>query len=366
MNQLAKYIIGIAVALIIGFIAWYFSNIVIYIIISAVLSLMGKPLMDRLTAISIKQFSIPKSVAAAITLGVMFTIIISIFLFIAPLAGKLFTSISSIKIESLGIMIADPLKDLNNFIIGTFPTLGSDFRIENIVIDEFQKIFTTSSVASFFASVTSLLFNTVIAVLVVSFITFFFLKEQNMFDNMVIALFPDKYEENVKRALASVNRLLVRYFIGISLQTVCIVVLNTTGLYLIAGLDFSLAIVLASLAGILNIIPYVGPWIGAFFGVLFTLTIQTPDGVEIGNLIVLLVAVFLSTQLIDNFVLQPLIFSNSVKAHPLEIFIVLLIAASVAGVIGMLVAIPSYTVIRVFAREFFSHFKLVQKLTDKI
>ncbi|PKO95770.1 MAG: AI-2E family transporter [Bacteroidetes bacterium HGW-Bacteroidetes-7] len=366
MNQLAKYIIGIAVALIIGFIAWYFSDIVIYIIISAVLSLIGKPLMDRLTAISIRNFSIPKSVAAAITLGVMFTIIISIFLFIAPLAGKLFTSINTIEIESLGVMIADPLKDLNNFIINTFPTLGMDFRIENIVIDEFQKIFTTSSVASFFASVTSLLFNTVIAVLVVSFITFFFLKEQNMFDNMVIALFPDRYEENVKRALSSVNRLLVRYFIGISLQTVCIVVLNTLGLYFIAGLDFSLAIVLASLTGILNIIPYVGPWIGAFFGVLFTLTIQTPEGVEVGGLIIKLIAVFLSTQIIDNFVLQPLIFSNSVKAHPLEIFIVLLIAASVAGVIGMLVAIPSYTVIRVFAREFFSHFKLVQKLTDKI
>lgn len=366
MNQLAKYIIGIAVALIIGFIAWYFSDIVIYIIISAVLSLIGKPLMDRLTAISIRSFSIPKSVAAAITLGVMFTIIISIFLFIAPLAGKLFTSINTIEIESLGVMIADPLKDLNNFIINTFPTLGLDFRIENIVIDEFQKIFTTSSVASFFASVTSLLFNTVIAVLVVSFITFFFLKEQNMFDNMVIALFPDRYEENVKRALSSVNRLLVRYFIGISLQTVCIVVLNTLGLYFIAGLDFSLAIVLASLTGILNIIPYVGPWIGAFFGVLFTLTIQTPEGVEVGGLIIKLITVFLSTQIIDNFVLQPLIFSNSVKAHPLEIFIVLLIAASVAGVIGMLVAIPSYTVIRVFAREFFSHFKLVQKLTDKI
>ncbi len=366
MNQLAKYIIGIAVALIIGFIAWYFSDIVIYIIISAVLSIMGKPMMDRLTSIRIKNFHVPKSVAAAITLLVIFTLIISVFLFIAPLAGKLFTSISSLRIESLGEMISVPLKDMNAFIVNIFPTLGADFRIEDIVIAEFQKIFTTSSVASFFASVTAMLFNTVIAVLVVSFITFFFLKEQNMFDNMVIALFPDKYEQNVKRALTSINNLLVRYFIGISLQTVCIVVLNTTGLYFIAGLDFQLAIVLASLTGILNIIPYLGPWIGAFFGVLFTLALQTPEGGEIGNLVVKLVAVFLSTQLIDNFVLQPLIFSNSVKAHPLEIFILLLIAASVAGVIGMLVAIPSYTVIRVFAREFFSNFKLVQKLTDKI
>ena len=66
------------------------------------------------------------------------------------------------------------------------------------------------------------------------------------------------------------------------------------------------------------------------------------------------------------FIFQPFIYSNSVKAHPLEIFIVILIAGNIWGIWGMLIAIPAYTVIRVFAKEFLSNFKVVQKLTDKI
>ncbi len=366
MNQLAKYIIAIAVTLIIGFIAWYFSDILLYIIISAVLSLMGKPLMERLLSFKIKGFSIPKGVAALVTLAVLFSIFISLFLFIAPITGRIFTNISSLNFENIVVSISEPLLDFNTSLISLFPTLGTDFKVENVVMNEIQKIFTTSSIASVFTSITSLILNTVLGILVVLFITFFFLKEQNMFDNMVIALFPDKFENNARRALNSVNNLLVRYFIGISIQIMIIVTLNTTGLFFIAGLDFSLAIVLASITGILNIIPYVGPWIGGIFGILITLTLNIPEGGEIGSIITSMAIIFLTTQMIDNFILQPIIFSNSVKAHPLEIFILLLIAANVAGVVGMLVAIPSYTVIRVFAREFFSNFKLVQKLTDQI
>ncbi len=366
MNQLAKYIIGIAVTLIIAFIAWFFSDILIYIIISAVLSLMGKPLMDRFVSIRYKGFSIPKSLAAALTIVIIFALFSSVFLFISPLAGKIFSSITSINIDSIGDKISAPLKTLNDFLVNTFPTLGNNFKVENIALDEIQKFFTSSAITNVFTSVTTFILKTVMGVLVVMFITFFFLKEQNMFDNMVLALFPDKYEANVKRALNSINNLLVRYFIGISLQTLCIIILNTIGLYFIVGLDFSLAIILACISGILNIIPYLGPWIGAFFAILIAITLEVQEGANIGNIVVGISAVFLSTQLIDNFVLQPLIFSNSVKAHPLEIFLLLLVAANVAGIIGMLVAIPSYTVIRVFAREFFSNFKLVQKLTDNI
>jgi predicted PurR-regulated permease PerM len=68
----------------------------------------------------------------------------------------------------------------------------------------------------------------------------------------------------------------------------------------------------------------------------------------------------------DDFVLQPTIYSERVKAHPLEVFLVILTAGHVAGITGMLLAIPSYTVIRVLAKEFFSEFALVQKLTQNI
>ena len=365
MNQLAKYIIGVAAALMVAFIAWYFSSIVVYIIISAVLSLMGKPIVEKLNTIRFKNYGVPRGISAAIALVTLFAVLISIFLVIAPLLGTFFSNIASIDIQSLGLKLSEPFEEFNRFVIKSFPSVGADFKAENLLFEEIKKDFTTSSVASIFASVTSLMMNTVLGLLIVMFITFFFLKENNMFDDMVLALFPERYEENAKRALKSINTLLVRYFIGISIQIIGITTLNTLGFHFIVGLELSYAIVLAFMTGVLNVIPYIGPWIGGVLGILITLTAQMPDS-NVGSFVLSISGVILFTQLVDNFIFQPFIFSSSVKAHPLEIFLVTLIAAAVGGVLGMLVAIPSYTIIRVFAREFFSHFRLVQKLTDKI
>ena len=71
-------------------------------------------------------------------------------------------------------------------------------------------------------------------------------------------------------------------------------------------------------------------------------------------------------QMLDNFLLQPIIFSNSVNAHPLEIFLVILIAGTVAGISGMIFAIPFYTFIRIIAKEFLSQFEIVKSLTKNI
>jgi predicted PurR-regulated permease PerM len=76
--------------------------------------------------------------------------------------------------------------------------------------------------------------------------------------------------------------------------------------------------------------------------------------------------VFISVQIIDNILFQPLIYSSSVKAHPLEIFLVIMAAGSLAGVLGMFLAIPTYTIIRVIAKEFFDNMKLVRKLTESL
>ena len=76
--------------------------------------------------------------------------------------------------------------------------------------------------------------------------------------------------------------------------------------------------------------------------------------------------IFLLVQLIDNFIFQPLIYSSSVKAHPLEVFIVILMAASLGGPVGMILAIPFYTFLRVIAKEFFNQIKVVQSITRSI
>ena len=79
-------------------------------------------------------------------------------------------------------------------------------------------------------------------------------------------------------------------------------------------------------------------------------------------ILITLLAVFVFTQMVDNFVFQPFIYSKSIKSSPLEIFIVLLMAGHVGGIVGMLVAIPAYTVIRVIAARFFQGFKPIRRL----
>ena len=139
------------------------------------------------------------------------------------------------------------------------------------------------------------------------------------------------------------------------------------GLSLFGGLNFSTALVIALSAGILNVIPYVGPLVGGILTVVVSLATDA-NFIATGDMsiVVPIIMIFVITQLIDNIIFQPLIYSNSVKSHPLENFIVLLIAGNIAGILGMLVAIPAYTVIRVFAKEFLHNFRLVQKLTENI
>jgi len=366
MNQLAKYIVGISIALIIGFLAWYFSNILIYILVSAVLSLIGKPFKEWLMKPRLKKRGMPNSLAAGITLVLLVAVFFSLFFLITPLVGQLMSNISLIDFTTLGNDLSLPMDQFNNMLHKWFPALDATFKIQDVFVNQLESMVNVSVITDILNSLASIIIQFGLAVFVILFITFFFLKEESMFNDMVLALFPDKYVENVSRALSSINKLLARYFIGISIEALLITVINSCALHFICGVSLSLAVAVSFLSGVLNVIPYIGPITGGFFGSIMAFVehgVDKPDG---GSFLFIVVIVFVVTHLIDVFVFQPYIYSNSVRAHPLEIFIVILIAGSIGGIIGMLVAIPAYTVIRVFAREFLSNFKLVQKLTDNI
>jgi predicted PurR-regulated permease PerM len=206
-----------------------------------------------------------------------------------------------------------------------------------------------------------------IALFSISFITFSFLKDENLFSDGILILVPTKHEEAAKRVMISTKDLLMRYFVGIAAQISGIIILVTLGLT-ICGLSFNTCIVIALFAGIINVIPYIGPLIGSIFGIIIGVAskIELLPASALLPLVIYIALVFVIVHLIDNILFQPFIFSNSVKAHPLEIFLVILIAGHLAGIIGMLIAIPGYTVVRVFAKQFFNNFKVVQKLTEKI
>lgn len=367
MNQLARYIIlgtGLAIVL---FLLWYFSSIVGYVLVAAVLSLIGKPIVDIFCKIEIRGWHPPKALGAAIALISLWFLFILFFRVMIPLVVSQINDLSTVNVPNMVASFNEPLQRIDAFIHEYLPASAEGFSIQEYLVEKLSSMVNVTILRDLFSSTANLIGNLAIAAFSITFITFFFLKDEGLFFEGVTMVFPEKFEKNIRHALISINKLLRRYFIGIMFQSTGIMILDTIGL-MIVGISFQTALVIGLFRGILNVIPYVGPIIGSVLGVVIGIAtnLHLDFSTAMIPLLIYMSIVFAIVQLIDNFVFQPLIFSNSVHAHPLEIFIVLLIAGSVGGILGMLLAIPGYTVIRVFGKEFFNNFRVVRKLTEKI
>lgn len=347
--------------------AWYFRNIVVYILVSGVLSIVGRPLVDLFCRIRINKWSFPRSLSALITLAIIWGLIILFFVTFVPLVTRQIEYFSTIDSEKIVQIVAGPINKVESLFRAFNKDIAKELSIQDYIVGKVAGVLNINMIQNFIGSLISILGNFLIAVFSITFITFFFLKDHRLFFESILMWVPDKYVDNVTRALYSVKRLLTRYFIGIVIQSTCIMILITIGMT-IAGIDFQQALVMGLILGILNVIPYVGPWIGLFIAIIMGVAshINQDFPTVVIPLVTYMIIVEAITHLIDNVLFQPVIFSNSVKAHPLEIFIVVLAAGFAAGVPGMILGIPAYTVLRVFAREFFYNFKAVQKITSSL
>jgi predicted PurR-regulated permease PerM len=238
-------------------------------------------------------------------------------------------------------------------------------ELQNILNKEVNKIFSMGDIGNYIKNILSGISDSLIAAFSILFISFFLIKDGNIVDNVVESITPNKYLEKIKTILNETKDLLTRYFLGVVIQNSIIMLIVTIGLMILGVKN---ALLIGFLAGIFNIIPYVGPLLGGLIGISLAATGQLevhPDIVLTGFILKALIP-FAIAQVLDNFILQPLIFSKSVKAHPLEIFIVILSAGSLAGLIGMIVAVPAYSFIRIVAKEFFNGYKVVQGLTKDL
>lgn len=347
--------------------AWYFRSIVVYILVSGVLSIMGRPLVDLFCKIRIKKWSFPRALSALITLLIIWGVIILFFVIFIPLITRQINYFSTIPGEKIVQIIDKPIDQIENFFRSLNSEIGNNLSLKEYFTRKVTDVLNINMIQNFLGSVIGTLGNAIIAIFSITFITFFFLKDQHLFFESILIWVPDKYTENVSHALYSIKNLLTRYFIGILIQSTCIMILIDIGMT-IAGIDFHQALVMGLILGILNVIPYVGPWLGLFIAIIMGVAshINQDFNTVVFPLIFYMIIVEAITHFIDNVVFQPVIFSNSVRAHPLEIFIVVLAAGFAAGIPGMILGIPTYTVLRVFAREFFYNFKAVQRITSSL
>ena len=367
-DKLAGYIIKLGGLAMILALCWYFKNVLIYIIVASVVSMIGRPVMQLLRKIKIKGHHAPDWLLALLTIIIIIAFMLLIVTQMIPLVSSLVRDASAIEASSY--FESNPIDKLNEWLIGMFPNLGDDFDLSALILEKIRELVDFGKVSGIVGSVASMVTSAFVALFAVVFISFFFLKEEGLFERIICALVPDRHELTLSKTLSEIKQLLSRYFVGLLVEMLGVALVDFLGLWLIARFDFSYAIGIGFIAGLLNVIPYVGPLIGDAIGIVFGIVLKLGTGaglnVNIWVFALIILIIMLAAQLIDNFIYQPLIYSTSIRAHPLEIFIVLLIAGHIGGTVGMLVAIPAYTVVRVVAIRFFYRYKVIQRLVPDL
>ena len=344
--------IVLAIALVLFFL-YMIQSVIVYIAIAAVTSLIGRPIILFLR----QKLKFNNTVAVILTMALFLGFLVGLVGLFIPLVLEQGQNLALLNITDL----EGNIEDLYDQIITYFDFKNIDLeqsikdsnlfsKLDFAIIPEFL-----NGIISGFGSFSVGLFS-------VLFISFFFLKDNKLFEHGIMAFIPDAKESRIKRSFTKIKDLLSRYFVGLIFQILILFIIYTIVLLIF---DMDNAIVIAFLCALLNLVPYVGPLVSGLLMLLLSMSsnlgedfsqviLPTTTSVMIG---------FLIAQLVDNFFSQPIIFSKSVKSHPLEIFLIIIIAGILFGVIGMIIAVPAYTAIKVILKEFLSDNKFVSKLT---
>jgi predicted PurR-regulated permease PerM len=367
MNTTLRNVLVIVGFALLVYLFWFFRSIVAYVLIAGVISLVGRPVVDMLNSIHFRKIRFPRALSALLTLVLIWGLIFLFFAIFIPLISSQIETLSKIDARSIVNLAQNQMGKLDQLVRLINRDLPPDMSIYDFAAQRVSEILNISFIQDFMGSLVGVLGNLLVAAFSISFMAFFFLKDEGLFYDALMVLIPEKYEDKVKRALHSIKRLLIRYFLGIILESTVVMMIVTVGMTIV-GMSFQRALVMGLIVGVLNVIPYVGPWIGGAIVVVMGLASSITVGglPEVGMLILYMCIVVASAQFIDNNILQPMIYARSVSAHPLEIFVVILMAGSFAGIPGMILAIPAYTVLRVLAREFFYNFSTVKKITSSL
>lgn len=364
VDKLAGYLIWLGVLVIVAWFCWYFRSVLIYVVLAFIVSLIGLPLVRLMRKVKIKGKSAPDWLLAIVAILVVLGGLILVVTQIIPVVVSIIREASIFS--NMRLPKGNMVESINKWIAGIIPGLNPDYDSVGKVMDYLKGVSSSLPITGIIGSVAGLVADVAVGLFSVSFISFFFVKDEKLFGNIVAALTPDRLESSVRVAIKDIEHLLSRYFVGLILEMAGVALIDFLGLWVIARIGIGYALGIGFIAGILNIIPYVGPLIGEALGVLLCVVLKYGAGVgldvNIWVFAIIVLAIMLTAQLVDNFVLQPLIYSTSIQATPLEIFIVMLIAGHMGGAIGMLAAIPTYTVVRVIAGRFFYDKKVVKRL----
>lgn len=350
---------AIGTLFIIGLLCYFIyliQSVIVYLIIAVIFSMIANPIVEFLR----KKLKFSNTIAVATTLGLFLLLIFGLIMLFVPLITSQSTNLSLLDTKSIEVKCIELYNQLDTYLDQHNIDISKISKETNITSKLNFNFFT-----DFFNSIVGMVSSLGVGLVTVFFISFFFLKDKVQFIIGMKKIIPDDHEEQILNSVDKTRLLLTRYFIGLLIQLTIITIL-----YLIVLLIFGVenAFVIAFLCGLLNIIPYIGPFIASILaGVLTMLSNIGSDfqTVILPTTIYVIIGFFI-VQMIDNNVSSPLIFSKSVNSHPLEIFLVILIIGILFGITGMIIAVPFYTILKVIGKEFFPENKVIKILTKNI
>lgn len=338
LERVVRIVLTTAALVVLALLVSYFSRLVVYLVVGALLAYITRPLMDWLQGVGLGR--VPAIlVTFVIVFGLLGVVVTSLVPFITSQVTELSQQVTPQRVNEIAA-------DVEERIIQLLPVADPESQ-RGIIRSGLQEVFTTlfqeERITSMVTSVVDLFTNLFYALLVIPFIMFFFLKDGSQIKQSLLRLVPNRYFEVTLNVVEKVETNIGRYFQALLLQCFSVGALAAIVLYFV-GLEY--ALVVGVFTGLANTIPYFGPFMGFLAGTLVGIA-QTGDfSLVPGVLLAMLI-----TQVADNVLFQPLIFSRAARAHPLLILFVVLIGAQLGGIVGMLVAIPLLTTLRVAAEQ---------------
>ncbi len=364
--KLTKYtrtvlqLLGIAIG---AYLLYLIKDTIVYFIIASIISLLAKPITNKLAEIHIKKHKIPRALAASVSIVLLIGLVVLANYLIIPSFISEIAVLSKIDFNQAFSGLESEYTHFKDFV----NTLDLDVETgRNSIKEGILGFLNIKTITNAFGGIVGSLGNIALAGFSILFMLFFFLKEKDLSHAIFMGIIPDKQEDRWESIIPKIKNTLSRYFRGLLIQMTSIFTLVFLGLRFFVGLES--AMIIALFAALVNLVPYIGPLFGTAFGLIIGVGQAYALGLDVnfGIFALKILTVFGVTQAVDNFLLQPIIFSKSINAHPLEIFLVIMIAGTLGGATGMLIAIPFYSALRIFAKEFLQRFKPIRSLTKNL
>ena len=342
---------------------WFFPHIILYIFLAFILAMMGKPIAKALSSIKLFKRSIPYGVSSVITMSVFLVVLVLSILLFVPVFIQELRVIENINYDILSQNLTPLVNNIQQFLYDN-NLMDNQTTIVGFFTAEIKNLLSMQLFSNIVGGVVSTTGSFVFGFFAVFFMGFFFIKDDFKLEKALHLLMSKKYHYRITVVSNKIDKLLSRYFLGTILRIAIITILLYVGMLLfgIRG-----ALFLGFLGGILNIIPYLGPIIGIIIACLFGFIdcVSAEMYSDILAVQLKILGVFVGANVIDNLVLQPYIYSQSVKIHPIEVFLVTIIGGDMAGISGMIFAIPVYTIVRVSVREIYNYVNRLSLKADK-